>query len=52
MKIGLAGCGGASARGFNVRVLRWQSLRCISSAGVMCGAVGALGVLGALGGAR
>ena len=28
MKIGLARCGGALARGFKVRVLRWRSLRC------------------------
>ena len=35
MKIGLAWCGGASARGFKVRVLRWRSLRCVSSGGVL-----------------
>ena len=28
MEIGLAWCGGASARGFKVRVLRWRSMRC------------------------
>ena len=28
MEIGLAWCGGSSARGFKVRVLRWRSLRC------------------------
>ncbi|MDY5118401.1 MAG: hypothetical protein SPE65_00255 [Muribaculaceae bacterium] len=48
MEIGLAWCGGSSARGFKVRVLRWRS-------GV--GAAGAArreqrGDLGALGGAR
>ena len=35
MEIGLAWCGGASARGFKVRVLRWRSLRCVSSGGVL-----------------
>ena len=34
MEIGLAWCGGASARGFKVRVLRWRSLRCVSSGGL------------------
>ena len=31
----LAWCGGALARGFKVRVLRWRSLRCVSSVGVL-----------------
>ena len=31
----LAWCGGALARGFKVRVLRWRSLRCVSSGGVL-----------------
>ena len=35
MKIGLAWCGGSAARGFKVRVLRWRSLRCVSSGGVL-----------------
>ena len=35
MKIGLAWCGGASARGFKDRVLRWRSLRCVSSGVVL-----------------
>ena len=35
MKIGLAWCGGASARGFKVRVLRWRSGWAAFAAGVV-----------------
>ena len=50
----LAWCGGALARGFKVRVLRWRSggraLCCaVGAAGAAGGAIGDLGVLGALG---
>ncbi|MDD6006090.1 MAG: hypothetical protein PUC21_02120 [Bacteroidales bacterium] len=41
MEIGLAWCGGASARGFKVRVLRWRS-----GGRALLGALGALGALG------
>ena len=35
MEIGLAWCGGASARGFKVRVLRWRSGWAAFAAGVV-----------------
>ncbi|MDD6132435.1 MAG: hypothetical protein PUB55_06730 [Bacteroidales bacterium] len=54
---GLAWCGGSSARGFKVRVLRWRSgvagaLLRRGAAGAAGGAIGDLGALRALGGAR
>ena len=34
-KLGLRGAAALPARGFKVRVLRWRSLRCVSSGGVL-----------------
>ena len=39
--MGLLGAAAPRARGFKVRVLRWRSLRCVSSAGVLDRANGA-----------
>ena len=50
MKIRLAWCGGASARGFKVRVLRWRSgWGCGSSAGFFMGLIGLIGLIGPIG---
>ena len=49
MKIGLAWCGGAAARGFKVRVLRWRSGgRALCCAGFLMGLIGPMGLMGIL----